>query len=100
MENSLNTIKENSSSHRIQVGMTSQYYRIFTLILLQITNHMREHFLAAYRAAGVRNKPREDALPVERVFASSEMHHCAQGQSLHAYGAVAVLRHNKDPTVL
>lgn len=95
----MTTIKENSSSHRIQVGMTSQSYRVF-IPILQIPNQMGEHFVAADRAAGVRNKPGEDALPVERVFASPETHRCALRQRLHAYAAVAVLRRNQDPTVL
>ena len=74
--------------------MASQSYRVFIPTMLQIPNKMGQHFVAADRAAGVRNKPGEDALPMERVFASPETHRCALRQPLHAYATVAILRRN------
>ena len=69
-------------------------YRVFIHTILQIPNKMGQHFVAADRAVGVHNKPGEDALPMERVFASPETHRCALRQPQHAYAAVAVLRRN------
>jgi hypothetical protein len=74
--------------------MASLSYRVFIHTMLQIENKMGQHFIAADRAAGVRYKPGEDALPMERVFASPETHRCALRQPQHAYAAVAVLRRN------
>jgi hypothetical protein len=59
-----------------------------------------EHIFVTYRAAGVCIKPGEDALPVVRMVASPETHSCALWQRVHAYAALAVLRHGQVPTVL
>ena len=55
---------------------------------------MGEHCVAADRAAGVRIKPVEDALPVVQMVASSETHRCVLRRRLHAYDAVAIVRRN------
>jgi hypothetical protein len=59
-----------------------------------------EHIVATYRAAGICIKLGEDALPVVRMVASPKTHSCALWQRVHAYVALAVLRHSQVPTVL